>query len=367
MPPAARISDMHTCPMVNPGPVPHVGGPDITGSPDVITGFMPQARVGDSLVCVPAIDAIAKGSPTVLVNNKQAARIGDPTNHGGVIVAGCPTVLIGESGQGYTLRGAAVSGAPFCEECEKAKKEAEKKALEKAPPPNVPPPDSVTLDPAQAKIVSVTADVLAAQRNAAPDDGLNDARRSAREKVAYEFYDQEIPGMTAAQIASHIRGIDLDQPVEAITIPGGPFGDTVYQRGVPGKKDNGQYFFLDQVTTPEEGGAYSEVLMKGPPRKIVPRDERTMTVHPGKTIRGLKSTSAPIDDTWSISYRSVVVTDQGEKTTALIGTDGAVSHSSEADPGENHRRYAMAKFCKGGGTQIMIPNHYHQSAATTVA
>ena len=96
MPPAARISDMHTCPMVNPGPVPHVGGPVISGSPNVITGYMPQGRVGDSLICVPAVDSIAAGSPTVLVNNMMAVRmIMDQTAHGGMIVLGEFTVLIG--------------------------------------------------------------------------------------------------------------------------------------------------------------------------------------------------------------------------------------------------------------------------------
>ena len=122
MPPAARISDMHTCPMVNPGPVPHVGGPVSAGSPDVQIGFMPAARVGDSMVCVPAPDTIAKGSATVLINNMMAARIGDSSAHGGVIVAGCPTVMIGDSGQGSTFSLAAAHGTPFCEECEKAKK-----------------------------------------------------------------------------------------------------------------------------------------------------------------------------------------------------------------------------------------------------
>lgn len=150
MPPAARISDMHTCPMVNPGPVPHVGGPDISGSPNVITGYMPQARMSDSLVCVPAIDKIAAGSPTVLVNNLQAARLGDPTVHGGKIVAGCPTVIIGESGQGATLRGASASGVPFCEECEKARKKAQEEALAE-PPPNQPPADSANTLTAKGK------------------------------------------------------------------------------------------------------------------------------------------------------------------------------------------------------------------------
>lgn len=141
MPPAARISDMHTCPMVNPGPVPHVGGPVISGSPNVITGYMPQGRVGDSLICVPAVDSIAAGSPTVLVNNMMAARLGDSTAHGGKIVAGCPSVLIGQTGQGSTLAGAAANGTPFCEECEKAKR-ALAKELGEAPPANQPPPGS---------------------------------------------------------------------------------------------------------------------------------------------------------------------------------------------------------------------------------
>ena len=123
MPPAARITDMHTCPMVNPGPVPHVGGPEISGSPDVITGFQPQGRVGDTLICVPATDKVAMGSPTVLVNNKMAARLGDPTAHGGVLVLGCTSVLIGSSAQAESLSAAARDHKAFCEECEKKRAE----------------------------------------------------------------------------------------------------------------------------------------------------------------------------------------------------------------------------------------------------
>jgi uncharacterized Zn-binding protein involved in type VI secretion len=92
--PAARIMDPHVCPMVT-GIVPHVGGPISMGSPNVITGKMLQARVGDMCVCVGPPDVIAKGSATVLVNNMLAARLGDLTAHGGTIVMGCPTVLIG--------------------------------------------------------------------------------------------------------------------------------------------------------------------------------------------------------------------------------------------------------------------------------
>ena len=96
MPSAARISDLHTCPMVNPGGVPHVGGPVVgPGAATVIIGGMPAAIVGDMLVCVGPPDTIVKGSATVFIGGKPAARQGDLTSHGGVIVAGHPTVQIG--------------------------------------------------------------------------------------------------------------------------------------------------------------------------------------------------------------------------------------------------------------------------------
>jgi uncharacterized Zn-binding protein involved in type VI secretion len=98
--PAARISDMHVCPKVNPGPVPHVGGPIAAGSPNVIIGSMPAARVGDMAICVGPPDSVSKGSSGVLINGKAAARIGDSTSHGGKIVVGYPTVLIGGGGGG---------------------------------------------------------------------------------------------------------------------------------------------------------------------------------------------------------------------------------------------------------------------------
>ncbi len=95
MPPAARITDMHTCPMVT-GLVPHVGGPVLPpGEPTVLIGDMPAARVGDMATCVGPPDTIVMGSSTVLIGGMPAARMGDMTAHGGVIVAGCPTVIIG--------------------------------------------------------------------------------------------------------------------------------------------------------------------------------------------------------------------------------------------------------------------------------
>jgi uncharacterized Zn-binding protein involved in type VI secretion len=93
--PAARVTDMHVCPMFN-GPVPHVGGPILpAGEPTVLIGGMPAARMGDMAVCVGPPDSIVAGSGTVLIGGMPAARMGDATAHGGSIVGGEPTVLIG--------------------------------------------------------------------------------------------------------------------------------------------------------------------------------------------------------------------------------------------------------------------------------
>ena len=96
MPPAARVGDMHVCPKVEPGPVPHVGGPILPpGCPQVLIGFMPAACEGDKAVCVGPPDSISKGSSTVKIGNKPAARMGDPCQHGGMIIMGFPMVMIG--------------------------------------------------------------------------------------------------------------------------------------------------------------------------------------------------------------------------------------------------------------------------------
>lgn len=94
MPPAARLTDMHTCPMATP--TPHVGGPIIAPCcPQVLIGFLPAARVTDMAVCAGPPDVIVMGSMTVMIGFLPAARIGDLTAHGGVIVTGYPTVIIG--------------------------------------------------------------------------------------------------------------------------------------------------------------------------------------------------------------------------------------------------------------------------------
>jgi len=93
MPPAARIGDNHVCPMVTPPP--HVGGPILLGEFTVLIGGMPAARVGDMCVCTGPPDTIVKGSGTVLIGGMPAARLGDSTAHGGTIVLGEFTVMIG--------------------------------------------------------------------------------------------------------------------------------------------------------------------------------------------------------------------------------------------------------------------------------
>jgi len=98
MPPAARVTDMHVCPMVTPGvpPIPHVGGPiSGPGVPNVMIGSLPASVLGDMCVCVGPPDSVIKGSATVLISSRPAARMGDSTAHGGTIVLGLPTVMIG--------------------------------------------------------------------------------------------------------------------------------------------------------------------------------------------------------------------------------------------------------------------------------
>jgi uncharacterized Zn-binding protein involved in type VI secretion len=98
MTPCARLTDMHACPMVTPGlpPIPHVGGPIVgPGVPTILVGVLPVAKVGDTAVCVGPPSSVIKGSSTVMVGGMPCARIADSTAHGGMIVVGFMTVLVG--------------------------------------------------------------------------------------------------------------------------------------------------------------------------------------------------------------------------------------------------------------------------------
>jgi len=119
MPPAARKTDQHKCPQRNPRP--HVGGP-VTHpcEPTVEIGGLPAARVSDMLQCVgDGEDAIVEGSQTVLIGRLQAARVSDKTAHGGVILEGCETVIIGDRPP-PTIELAWMMGKPLAEDCSKA-------------------------------------------------------------------------------------------------------------------------------------------------------------------------------------------------------------------------------------------------------
>lgn len=94
--PAARIGDMHVCPMTT-GTVPHVGGPVVgPGEATVLIESMPAAVIGDTCTCSGPPDMIVSGSGSVMIGGKPAARLGDSTAHGGSIIIGAVTVLIGD-------------------------------------------------------------------------------------------------------------------------------------------------------------------------------------------------------------------------------------------------------------------------------
>jgi len=96
MPPAARVGDMHTCPLINPSLTPHVGGPIMPpGEPTVLINGMPAAVAGGMCTCAGPPDSMVVGSTTVLIGGKPAIRMGDTTAHGGQIIVGSPTVMVG--------------------------------------------------------------------------------------------------------------------------------------------------------------------------------------------------------------------------------------------------------------------------------
>ncbi|WAS96593.1 PAAR domain-containing protein [Nannocystis punicea] len=332
MPDAARISDFHVCPKVEPGPVPHVGGPIFSGSANVIIGFLPAAREGDSVVCFPlgAADRIKQGSSTVVINGRPAARRSDPGSHisGDLIAAGCPTVVIGDSTQAFTFRSAAKRGVPLCEECERKRRQFDEKDDSAEPPA----PDTATLDdetpPPGAELGRdllssslLNKQELAAQPNL--NDGLDTERVAARIAVAYQFYAAHAgEKFKPSKLTSHIRAIDLSQPVEVIAIA----AQVLHQRGYPGGK-NGEYFAFDPDLTPEQLGTSS--IVPGPNGTRVPRDRRTVEFGEAPAF-ALKSIAASVIDTWTFA-------------------------ETATDPGEQIP-------CEGGGMQVYVPRTFHVSS-----
>src|SRR4029077_17793127 len=262
MPPAARITDMHVCPMVT-GVVPHVGGPILPPcEPTVLIGYLPAARITDMATCVGPPDIIIMGSPTVLIGSLMAARIGDPTAHGGVIVLGCFTVIIGEAGvpspsapSAPLLPSVAVPAAPAA-----------------PPPPAAAPP------------------VTAADRALASSPGNSPPQKAAREKVVREFY-KDKPGLGDARASQDLKGIDLDKPVEVVNIPPPP-QMSQYVRKTSGKPGN----FFDPLgnQTGDQLGLNDDPVVRVQKAFVTPKGQ------------ALRSTASPIVDDWTDPKNPVV-------------------------------------------------------------
>jgi uncharacterized Zn-binding protein involved in type VI secretion len=234
--------------------VPHVGGPILPpGAPTVLIDFLPAATVTSMATCVGPPDVIVLGSMGVMINFFPAARLGDMTAHGGVIVMGSPTCIIGEvgspspgaGGMGGVVAGLAASGVTQLQ---------------------------------QNPSVYSTAGSGAGSANVSPNPAADTPK--ARLEVAQAFYNQT--GWSQEKIANHLRGIDFNHPVEVVTLHA---GDEVKQWIDP-KSGTGNYFDAD--ARPEELGIY--------PASVVPRELKTFVV--SKETKVLKSTAAAIRIDW---------------------------------------------------------------------
>ena len=193
------------------------------------------------------------------------------------------------------------------------------------------PSSSSVASNSQARALPPPSPVTPQTRDLAASPGASEEQRRARDTVARDFYRQNCPEMSEANIQSHVNGIDLNQPVSAVRVPpggGGPRGDELYQHSFPGSSSPGQYFSPDHNATPDSLGANPRVLVPGdgntPPR-ITPREPRTYQA--GQPVNGLQSTAAPANDTWS--------------------------HTGEP------------RQTSGGGQQIMVPRNQHGGLTQT--
>ena len=267
MPPAARVTDMHTCPMTT-GPVPHVGGPILPpGAPTVLIDFLPAATVTSMATCVGPPDMIVMGSMGVMINFLPAARLGDQTAHGGVIVLGSFTCMIGDMGSpspgaggiGGIMAGLAMSNANSAMQGVQSKysQSGTPQSQTAESPPNSNQQQNVPLQFDQDAQTS--------------DDPM---------QVARDFYRQT--GWSDAAIQSHMDCIDETKPVKVITLPPG----TVVKQWVNPKKGVGNYFDGDEP--PENLGVY--------PLHVEPREVQSFVVT--KETRVLQSTAKGVTVGW---------------------------------------------------------------------
>lgn len=226
MPPASRITDLHTCPV-------HPGGPIASGSPDTIIAYAPAARVTDRVACGGAVDVVRRGSSNVLINHLEAARLGDPTIHGGTLATGAPNVIIGETAQSYALIAAAASANTFVEECPYAREDRELEEAAAAAESEGGAPSTEELPAPPSNPYETTE----AERELAASEGDTPAIRVAREKLVREFYaahasdglgtaraDQDLGvGGVPPRANAHTKGfgIDLGKPVLLVRLEPG--------------------------------------------------------------------------------------------------------------------------------------------------
>lgn len=287
--------------MVTPGtpPIPHVGGP-ITGPgvPTVLIGGVPAAVMGDMCTCVGPPDTIVLGSTGVFIGGKPAARMGDQCAHGGTIVVGCPTVLIGEAAGGG---GGGISVMPVNVLLE---------VMNMLPPKQ------------QQQAAQIVVLKEAAANGYSPVNmnvnSMEDVMQQ-RKDIAKKFYKDNNPQMTDEQVSSHVNGIDLTHPVLIVEIPpegDGPEGRILYQyqkMKSNGEILTGKYFTNDNNATPSMLGIsdkYNVPDENWNKTDAIKTVEKTVieVVPPPK--KALKSISKKIDDTWSLK-NDIVATEGG--------------------------------------------------------
>ena len=254
MPPAARLTDMHTCPMVT-GVVPHVGGPIIPPvAMTVMIDFLPAATMTSQAVCVGPPDMVIMGSTGVFINYLPAARLGDPTEHGGVIVLGAMNVMIGETGApspggggaGAVMAGLVVAGV---------------------------------VNPYNPNPSKLGAPAGSGGGSASFDNSQYADTPSGRFQKAKAFY--QSTGMDEDAIVQHLVGIDFSKPVEVVDLEPG----TEVKQWVKGGKVGG---YFDQDSSPEDLGML--------PLDKEPRTLKTFVVNQRTPV--LCSTAAPIIVKW---------------------------------------------------------------------
>ena len=86
------VGSQTQCPQYHDDRSPHVGGPIISGSSNVMIADQPVARVGDKAQCHGACDAITTGNTGILVNGRPVAIVQSSTAHGGQVITGHESV-----------------------------------------------------------------------------------------------------------------------------------------------------------------------------------------------------------------------------------------------------------------------------------